>query len=121
MKYDRTLRISEEIKKIVSQMIRFEIKDPRVSELSAVTRVDTTNDLRYTNIYITVHDDSKIEDTLKGLNNAKGYFRRAIGRELKMHHTPEPIFKEDKGVAESIRMAKLIEQVKKADNNEENS
>ncbi len=121
MKYNRTLRISEEIKKIVSQIICFEIKDPRVSELTSVTRVETTNDLRYTTIYVTVHDEEEMAETLQGLNSAKSYIRRAIGKELNMHYTPEPLFKEDKGVAESIRMSQLIEQIKKADDNDKDA
>ncbi len=119
MKYNRTQRISEEIKKIASQIIRFEIKDPRVSELTSVTRVETTNDLRYTTIYVVVHDDSLIDETLAGLTSAKGYFRRAFGKELKMHHTPEAIFKEDKGLNESIRMSQLIEKIKREQNDKE--
>lgn len=121
MKYQRTLRISEEIKKIVSHLIRFDIKDPRVSELTSVTKVETTNDLRFCTIYITVHDDDTMDETLAGLERAKGFVRREIGKGIDLRYTPEPIFKADASIAESIRMSKLIEQVKRTHNHDEDA
>lgn len=120
MKYERTLRVSEEIKKIVSHLIRFELKDPRICELTSVTRVETTNDLRFSNIYISVHGDHLAgEDTVEGLKSAKGYVRKVIGKELNLRYTPEPLFKLDESIAESVRMSKLIEGVNKKDNHDD--
>ncbi len=115
MKYSRTLRISEEIKKIVSQLIRTEIKDPRLSPFTSITRVETTSDLQIANIYVSVITGD-LAETIVGLNSAKGFIRREIGRKLKLRHTPEPLFKPDQSIAESIRMSKLIDEVTKKDN-----
>lgn len=114
MRYDRTLRISEEIKKLVSQLIQFEIKDPRISELTSITRVETTNDLRFVNIFISVlGQQEQATETVAALNRAKGFVRKAIGKEIQLRYTPEPIFKLDNSIEQSVRMAQLIEEVKK--------
>ncbi len=114
MRYDRTLRISEEIKKLVSQLIQFEIKDPRISELTSITRVETTNDLRFVNIYISVLGQSEqATETVAALNRAKGFVRKAIGKDIQLRYTPEPIFKLDQSIEHSVRMSRLIEEVKK--------
>lgn len=114
MRYDRTLRISEEIKKLVSQLIQFEIKDPRISELTSITRVETTNDLRFVNIFISVlGKEEQAVDTVAALNRAKGFIRKAIGKDIQLRYTPEPIFKLDTSIEHSVRMSRLIEEVKK--------
>jgi len=112
MGYPRNKRISEEIKKIVSQLIMYEIKDPRIPAMTSVTHVDTTNDLRFTTIYVSVLDAKadKIK-LLEGLNSAKGFVRKEIGKELKMHHTPEPLFKMDESIENGIYISSLIRSV----------
>ncbi len=119
MKYSRTLRVSEEIKKIVSELLRDQLKDPRLDAMVSVTRVETTNDLRLANIYISVIGGD-LAEVIAGLNSAKGFVRRAIGNQLKLHYTPEPIFKADNSIAESIRMSKLIDEVNKRDKEDDN-
>lgn len=112
MGYPRHKRISEEIKKIVSQLIMYDIKDPRIPAMTSVTHVDTTNDLRFTTIYISLLDPSADrQKALEGLNSAKGFIRREIGTELKLHYTPEPLFKVDESIENSIYMNKLISSV----------
>ncbi len=112
MGYDRTLRISEEIKKIVSSLILFEIKDPRVSNLASVTKVVTSGDLRFTTIYISVlGNEEEKENTIIGLDKAKGFIRNKIGRELNLRYTPEPIIKLDENIEYSDKISKIIEEV----------
>lgn len=112
MGYPRHKRISEEIKKIVSQLIMYDIKDPRIPAMTSVTHVDTTNDLRFTTIYISILDSSADrQKALEGLNSAKGFIRKAIGTELKLHYTPEPLFKVDESIENSMYMNKLISSV----------
>ncbi|MBN2260930.1 MAG: 30S ribosome-binding factor RbfA [Clostridiales bacterium] len=109
MKFDRNKRISEEIKKIVSHMIMYELKDPRVPHFTSITHVDTTKDLRFVNIYISfLEDNVDIVEAMKGLNKAKGYIRREIGKEIKMHFTPEPIFKLDESIKNAMHLEKII-------------
>lgn len=112
MARSREKRINEEIKKIVSGMIMNGLKDPRVSRLASITEVETTRDLRYTTIYVSVYGkDDSLEETLEGLNSAKGYIRKKIGDELKMHHTPEPIFKADNAIKHGMHINEVINKL----------
>lgn len=120
MAYPRHKRISEEIKKIVSQLIMYEIKDPRIPPMTGVTHVETTNDLRYTTIYISILDlQADRQKVLEGLNSAKGFVRKEIGKELKMHHTPEPIFKIDESIENSMYINKLLKTATQQENQSE--
>lgn len=112
MSKQRTRRISEEIKKIVSHLIMFNMKDPRVSKMTSVVHVDTTNDLSFTNIYISVYDPkADPQKTIEGLNSAKGFIRKEIGKELKLRITPEPIFVLDRSIENGMYINQLLKDV----------
>lgn len=114
MGYPRNKRISEEIKKIVSHLIMYDIKDPRIPQMTSVTHVDTTRDLRFTYIYISVLDSkANKDDIIEGLSSAKGFVRKEIGKELKLRYTPEPVFKMDESIENGIYISKLINDVNK--------
>ncbi|MCT4633720.1 MAG: 30S ribosome-binding factor RbfA [Firmicutes bacterium] len=120
MSYSRNRRISEEIKKVVSMLIMNGLKDPRVSSLTTVTHVDTTNDLRYTTIYISSLDSKQnINDTILGLESAKGYIRKEIGKTLKLRYTPEPLFKVDSSLEHGMHINDIISGLNKRDDDEE--
>jgi ribosome-binding factor A len=109
MKFDRNKRISEEIRKVVSQLIMYELKDPRIPHFTSVTYVETTKDLRYANIYISfIEDNVDVEEAMIGLNKAKGFVRREIGKAIKMHYTPEPIFKLDNSIKNAMHINDVI-------------
>lgn len=109
MSISRNKKINEEIKKIVSHIMMFEIKDPRVSKLSSITHVDVTNDLRYATIYISVFDPKhNIETHIEGMNSAKGFIRKEIGKNLKLHYTPEPIFKADDSIEHGMHINEIL-------------
>lgn len=112
MSYARSKRISEEIKKVVSSLIMSGIKDPRVSKLTTVTHVETTRDLSFVYIYVSVYDNNAHkEDTIEGLNKAKGFVRREIGKRVKLRAVPEPIFKLDESIENGIQMSAKINEV----------
>lgn len=114
MKGKRTQRVSEEIKKIVAGLLLNGIKDPRIPKLTSVTQVETTGDYRYTVIYISAYDPEHTdEEIVEALNKAKGFFRREIGKGLKLRYTPEPIFKPDSSIKNGMRMSKIISELGK--------
>lgn len=109
MASSRNRKIAEEIKKIVSHLMLVEIKDPRISKLSSVNHVEVTNDLRYTTLYISCFDPKhNVETTIDGLNSAKGFIRKEIGKRLKLHFTPEPIFKADHSVEHGMHINEIL-------------
>ena len=109
----RIKRISEEVKKVVSQALLSGIKDPRVSRLASVTYVEVTNDLRYATIYVSCFDPNHdLQLTIDGLNSAKGFIRKEIGKAIKVHYTPEPIFKMDRSIEHGMHINDIIGQLK---------
>lgn len=109
MRFDRNKRISEEIKKIVSQLLMYEIRDPRIPKFISVTHVDTTRDHRFTYIYLSVFDEKiNLDEVMKGLQKAKGFIRKEIGQNIKLHYTPEPIFKFDDSIKNGMHLNDVI-------------
>ena len=94
MANNRIGRINEEIQREMSSLIRT-VKDPRVTGLISVTAVDTTPDLKFCKLYISVLDKSDVNQVLKGLKSASGYLRRELGRTLNLRNTPELTFVRD--------------------------
>jgi ribosome-binding factor A len=105
----RNSRLSEEMKRVISEIIRDEVKDPRISELLSITDVHVTEDLKYAKVYISVYGD--IEPSLKALESAKGFIRTGIGKRIKMRIIPELLFEKDNSIERGIYMSKLIDKV----------
>ena len=85
MASNRIGRINEEIQRELADQLR-RLKDPRVSQVGmvSITRVDTTGDLRYSKIYVSVLDKNQEKDVLKGLKSASGFLRRELGHALQL-------------------------------------
>lgn len=116
MNNKRINRISEEVKKALSYIISNDLKDPRISPMTSVTHVDVTGDLRYAKVYISVLGNEREKDnTIKGLESAKGFIRNEIGGKVDLRYTPEPIFQLDESIERGIYMSKLIDKVNKKD------
>ena len=119
--YNRTKRIAEEIKKVISSMLISGIKDPRITSMVSVTDVEVTNDLSYAYVYVSILGGDE-ESTLEGLKSACGYIRREVGKNIKIRHTPEIIFKIDDSLLKGMYMDELIKKVNNGykDSSEEN-
>ena len=112
MASNRIRRISEEVKKAISVMLINGIKDPRITSMISVTDVEVTNDLRYAFVYISILGGDK-EESLEGLNSARGYIRREVGRQVKLRYAPEIIFKIDDSIERGMYMDEMIKSVNK--------
>lgn len=111
MASNRISRINEELQRELSDLIRA-LKDPRVQQsMISVTKVETTGDLRYAKVYISVLDKDKARDTLKGLKSAGGFLRREIAARLQLRYTPELQFVEDDSIAYGARMFDLLKSL----------
>ncbi|MBC8588786.1 30S ribosome-binding factor RbfA [Paratissierella segnis] len=120
MNEKRVNRISEEIKKIVSELLYHGLKDPRISPMTSITRVRVTRDLRYAKIYASIlGNQEEKESSIEGLNSAKGFIRKEIGNKIDIRYIPEPIFILDESIEEGIRMSKLIDDVNKNNHKDE--
>ena len=112
-------RIGEEIRRIISEMLLSDLKDPRLDALVSITRVDVTRDNSYATVYFapieTVGSDEELkarqEEVLEAFNSAKGFIHNRIGRELKLRHVPELIFKVDHSLEFSRHIEEIIESL----------
>lgn len=109
MPSNRIGRINEEIQRELSDQLR-RLKDPRVSStgMVSITRVDTTGDLRYARVYISVLDKSQEKDVLKGLKSAAGFLRRELGHALQLRYTPELQFIGDDSIQYGAHILEVL-------------
>ena len=108
MASNRINRINEEIQKELSSLMRG-LKDPRVQGgMVTITHVDTTSDLRYSRIFVSVLDKSQEKDVVKGLKSAAGYLRRELGASLRLRYTPELQFIADDSIEYGAHILELL-------------
>tara|TARA_R110001599_G_scaffold64023_3_gene178886 strand:- start:500996 stop:501382 length:387 start_codon:yes stop_codon:yes gene_type:complete len=107
----RGLRVADQIQKDLSEIIAFELKDPRVGMVT-ITEVQVTPDYAHAKIFFTMLSDDKavIANTVKGLSVASGFLRGQLGRRLSIHTLPELHFVHDTSTARGIEMSKLIDE-----------
>ena len=112
----KNTRINGEVQKELAEIIRGEIKDPRISPLTSVISVEVAPDLKTCKAWISVYgDDHVAEDTLAGLRSAEGYIRRELARRINLRNTPEIRFIVDQSIAYGVKMSKQIDEVAKSD------
>ena len=107
MASNRIGRINEEIQRELATLIRT-VKDPRVHGLVSITAVETTPDLRFCKVHVSVLDKSDVKEVVKGLKSAAGYLRRELGRALNLRYTPELQFVEDDSIDEGAHILSLL-------------
>ena len=113
MSFKRTDRISEEIKKELSSIIR-ELKDPRIPMMTSVVNVNVTNDLRYAKDFISVMGtDEEKKDAIKGLKAAAGFIRREVGSRVNLRAVPEFTFELDTTIEYGAHINKLLNDISK--------
>ncbi len=107
----RQIRINDEILKETAIIIRSELKDPRISGMVSVTKVDTTADLKYSKIYISVLGSDKAKDeTMDGLKSCSGFIRKELARRINLRNTPELKFILDDSLDTSFRIDALLKE-----------
>lgn len=111
-----------EVQRELSQIIRSEIKDPRIHPLTSVVAVEVTPDLKYCKAYISVLGDEEAgKATIEGLRSAASFVRRELAHRVNLRNTPEIKFILDQSIEYGVNMSKLIDEVIKDlhDNEEE--
>ena len=110
---NRINRINEEIQRELASLFRT-LKDPRLqSGLVTITRVDTTGDLRYCRVSVSVLDPNTEKDVMRGLRSAAGYLRREIGHRLQLRYTPELQFVADDSIAYGAHILEVLRDPEK--------
>lgn len=108
MASNRIGRINEEIQRELSSALR-NLKDPRVQKtMVSITRVETTSDLRYAKVFVSMLDKSASKEVLKGLKSSGGYLRRLLGQNLQLRYTPELVWEEDHSITYGARILDIL-------------
>lgn len=118
MANNRAVRVGEQMKKELSDILIRDIKDPRVRFVT-VTGVDVTGDLQQATAFITVlGDEEEHKATLAGLEKAKGFIRTELGKRIRLRKTPELSFSFDESIQYGNRIESLLRDLNKNDSNE---
>ena len=111
MASNRIGRINEEIQRELSELLR-ELKDPRVHKtMLSITHVETTPDLRYAKVFVSLLDKEYTKDTLAGLKSSSGHLRRELGRSLQLRYTPELQWQADDSITQGAHILDILSKL----------
>lgn len=118
----KNTRINGEVQRVLADIIRGEIKDPRIPTLTSVVAVEVTPDLKECKAWISVYGDEEVQqNALAGLLSAQGYIRRELARKINLRNTPDIHFILDQSIAYGVSMSKKIDEVNAGLNKETDS
>ena len=104
---NRIDRINEEIQRELA-VLSPTVKDPRVTGMISVMAVDTTTDLRYAKVFISILDKSDEQQVMRGLKSASGWLRRELGHRLQLRYTPELSFVLDESIDKGAHILAML-------------
>ena len=108
--FARSDRVAEQIRRDLAEIIRSELKDPRIGMIS-LSAVEVSPDYAHATVYFTtMTDHSAIAEILKGLAKASGFLRAQLGRRIKIHQVPELHFKFDESLERGFNLSRLIDE-----------
>jgi len=111
---DRIIRISEEVKKEISNIIQNDIKDPRLPSMVSIIACSVSKDLSHAKVFVSVLGDAdQKKNALAALKSAAGFIRREVGHRVKLRATPEIHFELDTSIEHGIHINKLLDEAKK--------
>ena len=112
-------RINDDIQLALSSLLR-QVKDPRVQQgMISVTRVETTGDLRYAKVWLSVLGQLDEREFKRGLKSCGPWLRRELGSALSLRYTPELTFELDHSIEYGAKISRMIEQIEEAEGHEE--
>ncbi|MBE5806519.1 MAG: 30S ribosome-binding factor RbfA [Clostridiales bacterium] len=108
----RLNRINEELKKEISSILTFELKNPNVTGMLSVTRAKITPDFKYAKIYISIINSKNIEKTMQGLKESAGFIRSRIAKNINLRVTPELTFELDNSYEQGMKIEGILQSLK---------
>ncbi len=110
---NRLGRINEELKKEISQVINYELKNPDVTGMVSVTKVKITPDLKYAKVYVSVLNSKNLKKTIEGLKDSAGFIRSRVAKTVNLRITPELVFEYDDSIVYGERIDSILKNLKK--------
>ena len=110
----KNIRINNEVQRVLSEIIRIDLKDPRIHPMTSILSVEVAPDLKTAKVYISVLGEEEAKnDTLIGLTSGSPYIKGQLAKRLNLRHTPELTFIVDDSIEHGVNMSKLIDEVNK--------
>ncbi|HEV3152230.1 MAG TPA: 30S ribosome-binding factor RbfA [Candidatus Baltobacteraceae bacterium] len=110
MKFQRMQRIDHEMQRVLGTLVSQELKDPRMG-FTTVTRVEISQDLHHAKVFVSIIGDRHVAaQTMEALKHASRFLRGELGHEIKLRHTPELIFVEDRSTERAINLSKTLRE-----------
>ena len=120
MAKNREVRLEGEVRRALSEIFLTDLKDPRVSAMLSVMRVEITPDLKYAKVYVSIYDTpERVDSTMEALERAEGFIRAKLNDKIKVRRIPNLAFVHDTSVEYSIHISKLIDEVTAKDKEHE--
>ena len=110
---NRLNRINEELKKEISQIISFELKNPDATGLISVTKVKITPDLKYAKVYVSLLNSKNEEKTIEALKSSAGFIRSLIAKRINLRITPELVFEKDDSMEYGMKIDSILKDLNK--------
>ena len=112
----KNTRVNGEVMRVLAEVIRSEIKDPRINPMTSAVAVEVAPDLKTCKAWISVlGNEESQKDTLAGLKSAEGYIRNQLARKINLRNTPEIRFIIDQSIEYGVNMSRMIDEVNRAD------
>lgn len=115
--YNRMDKINEELKREISHIITFDIKDPHLTGLISITKIKTSPDMKFARVYISIINEKNKKESLRILKKSSGYIRSEVAKKLNLRYTPELIFEFDETIEYGARIDEILKNVMKKDEN----
>ncbi len=109
----RLNRINEELRKELSSILAFELKNPNITGMLSVTKVKITPDFKYAKVYVSILNSKDVEKTMQGLKESAGFIRSRIAKEINLRITPELVFELDDSLEQGMRIDSILKDLKK--------
>lgn len=110
---NRLDRINEELKKEISNIINYEVKNSQITGMITVTKVKVSPDLSFARVYVSMINSKSVKDTLAGLKSASGFIRRRIAEDINLRITPELVFEFDDSLVYGEKIDKILNEIMK--------
>ena len=104
-------RIDEEYRKEISNIISYKLKNPNVTGMISVTKVNVTNDLKFAKVYVSILNSKNIKNTLAGLKKSSGFIRSGLAKKVNLRNTPELIFELDDSLEYGARIDSILKEI----------
>ncbi len=110
---NRLERVNEELKKEISHIISYELKNPNVTGLISVTKVKITPDLKYAKVYVSILNAKNTKETLANLKKSAGFIRSEIAKRINLRITPELVFELDDSMEYGAKIDSILKDIMK--------